>query len=111
MQVARLVEPRAERSLAAKLRQMVRAVQLERRLGKDGVLDLYLALAPYGGPVEGVRAASLAYFGREPAGSPSPRVRSSSPCRRRRKPGARTATRRRPGAPATGCWGSRRRGA
>ncbi|WP_245435881.1 penicillin-binding protein 1C [Methylobacterium sp. V23] len=67
MQVARLVEPRAERSLAAKLRQMVRAVQLEQRLGKDGVLDLYLALAPYGGPVEGLRAASLAYFGREPA--------------------------------------------
>ena len=67
MQVARLVEPRAGRSLAAKLRQMVRAVQLERRLGKDGVRDLYLALAPYGGPVEGLRAASLAYFGREPA--------------------------------------------
>ncbi|WP_431311040.1 penicillin-binding protein 1C [Methylobacterium nigriterrae] len=67
MQVARLVEPRSERSLLAKLRQMVRAVQLERRLGKAGVLDLYLALAPYGGPVEGLRAASLAYFGREPA--------------------------------------------
>lgn len=67
MQVARLVEPRTERSLPAKLRQMVRAVQLERRLGKAGLLDLYLALAPYGGPVEGVRAASLAYFGREPA--------------------------------------------
>ncbi|MFG5118555.1 penicillin-binding protein 1C [Methylorubrum sp. POS3] len=67
MQVARLVEPRAERSLRAKLRQMIRAVELERRLGKAGVLDLYLALAPYGGPVEGLRAASLAYFGREPA--------------------------------------------
>ena len=67
MQVARLVEPRAERSLAAKLRQVVRALELERRLGKAGLLDLYLALAPYGGPVEGVRAASLAYFGREPA--------------------------------------------
>ncbi|WP_348645187.1 penicillin-binding protein 1C [Methylobacterium sp. BTF04] len=67
MQVARLVEPRPERSLTAKLRQMVRAVQLERRLGKAGLLDLYLALAPYGGPVEGLRAASLAYFGREPA--------------------------------------------
>ncbi|WP_407520624.1 penicillin-binding protein 1C [Methylobacterium oryzisoli] len=66
MQVARLVEPRAERSLAAKLRQMARAVELERRLGKDGILRLYLALAPYGGPVEGVRAASLAYFGHEP---------------------------------------------
>ncbi|MGV7031779.1 penicillin-binding protein 1C [Methylobacterium symbioticum] len=67
MQVARLVEPRAERSLAAKLRQMLRAHALEARLGKHGVLDLYLALAPYGGPVEGVRAASLAYLGREPA--------------------------------------------
>ncbi|WP_375453418.1 penicillin-binding protein 1C [uncultured Methylobacterium sp.] len=67
MQVARLVEPRPGRSLAAKLRQMVRAVELERRLGKAGVLELYLALAPYGGPVEGVRAAALAYFGREPA--------------------------------------------
>ncbi|HJE22816.1 MAG TPA: penicillin-binding protein 1C [Methylorubrum populi] len=67
MQVARLVEPRTERSLLAKLRQMIRAVALERSLGKAGVLDLYLALAPYGGPVEGIRAASLAYFGREPA--------------------------------------------
>ena len=67
MQVARLVEPRSERSILAKLRQMVRALELERTLGKAGVLDLYLALAPYGGPVEGVRAASLAYFGREPA--------------------------------------------
>ncbi|ACA14974.1 penicillin-binding protein 1C [Methylobacterium sp. 4-46] len=66
MQVARLVEPRAERSLAAKLRQVRGAVALERRLGKAGVLRLYLALAPYGGPLEGVRAASLAYFGHEP---------------------------------------------
>jgi len=66
MQVARLVEPRRERSLEAKLRQMVRAVTLERHLGKSGLLDLYLALAPYGGPLEGVRAASVAYFGREP---------------------------------------------
>ncbi|GBU17968.1 MAG: penicillin-binding protein 1C [Methylobacterium sp. CG08_land_8_20_14_0_20_71_15] len=67
MQVARLVEPRPERSLAQKLRQGLRAIELERRLGKRGVLELYLALAPYGGPVEGLRAASFAYFGREPA--------------------------------------------
>ncbi|MCF4126062.1 penicillin-binding protein 1C [Methylobacterium sp. SyP6R] len=67
MQVARLIEPRGERSLTAKLRQIARAIELERRLGKDGVLRLYLALAPYGGPIEGLRAASLAYFGREPA--------------------------------------------
>ena len=66
MQVARLLEPRTERSLTAKLRQMVRAIELEYRLGKDEVLALYLSLAPYGGNLEGVRAASLAYFGKEP---------------------------------------------
>lgn len=66
MQVARLMEPRTERSLAAKLRQMVRAVQLEQVLNKDEILSLYLALAPFGGNIEGVRAASLSYFGKEP---------------------------------------------
>ena len=67
MQVARLIEPRSERSVAAKLLQMVRAIQIERRLTKTQILDLYLTHAPYGGNLEGVRAASLAYFGREPA--------------------------------------------
>jgi penicillin-binding protein 1C len=66
MQVARLLEPRAERSFTAKLRQIVRAVEIERHLGKDEVLTLYLSLAPYGGNLEGVRAAALAYFGKEP---------------------------------------------
>ncbi len=66
MQVARLLEPRQRRSLGAKLRQAVRAVQLERALSKDEILGLYLTLAPYGGNLEGVRAASLAYFGKEP---------------------------------------------
>ena len=66
MQVARLLEPRSERSLSAKLRQMVRAVQLERALTKDEILSLYLSLAPYGGNLEGTRAASLSYFGKEP---------------------------------------------
>ncbi len=66
MQVARLLEPRAERSFTAKLRQMVRAVEIERRLSKDEILALYFSLAPYGGNLEGIRAASLAYFGKEP---------------------------------------------
>lgn len=66
MQVARLIEPRTERSLGAKLRQVARALQIERRLSKGQILDLYLRLAPYGGNLEGVRAASLAYFGKEP---------------------------------------------
>lgn len=66
MQLARLMEPRRERSVAAKLRQAVRALQIERQLGKDEILNLYLALAPFGGNLEGVRAASTAYFGKEP---------------------------------------------
>ncbi len=42
MQVARLLEPRAERSYFAKFRQMVRAVEIERQLTKDQILALYL---------------------------------------------------------------------
>jgi penicillin-binding protein 1C len=66
MQVARLLEPRSSRTFSAKLRQVVRAIEIERALTKDQVLALYLDLAPYGGNIEGIRAASLAYFGKEP---------------------------------------------
>jgi penicillin-binding protein 1C len=66
MQVARLLEPRPDRTLPAKLRQAVRAIQLEHTLSKDDILNLYLSLAPYGGNLEGIRAATLAYFGHEP---------------------------------------------
>jgi penicillin-binding protein 1C len=66
MQLARLLEPRRQRSVYAKLRQMVRAFEIERQLTKDQILDLYLTLAPYGGNLEGIRAASIAYFGKEP---------------------------------------------
>ena len=66
MQLARLIEPRQRRSIYAKLHQMVRALQLEYELPKSQILDLYLTLAPFGGNLEGIRAASLAYFGKEP---------------------------------------------
>ncbi|HEY3791592.1 MAG TPA: penicillin-binding protein 1C [Bradyrhizobium sp.] len=66
MQLARLMEPRRERSVYAKLRQMVRAIEIERQLTKSQILNLYLALAPYGGNLEGIRSASIAYFGKEP---------------------------------------------
>ncbi|MGA8387611.1 MAG: transglycosylase domain-containing protein, partial [Pseudolabrys sp.] len=66
MQLARLLEPREHRTVGAKLRQIVRAVEIEHALRKADILALYLTLAPYGGNLEGVRAASLAYFGKEP---------------------------------------------
>ncbi len=66
MQLARLMEPRRERSVYAKIRQIVRALEIERKMSKEQILDLYLAMAPFGGNLEGIRAASIAYFGKEP---------------------------------------------
>ena len=66
MQVARLLEESGTGKMGGKLRQMRVALALEQRLSKDQILQLYLLLAPYGGNLEGVRAASLAYFGKEP---------------------------------------------
>ena len=65
MQVARLMEPR-ERTVFAKAMQVARAVQLDWHYSKDEILEHYLTLAPYGGNLEGIRAASLAWFGKEP---------------------------------------------
>ena len=66
MQVARLLEESGTGAMSGKLRQMRVALALERRLTKDQILQLYLHLAPYGGNLEGIRAATLAYFGKEP---------------------------------------------
>ncbi len=65
MQAVRLLE-RRPRTVPAKLIEMAEVLGLERHLGKDDILGLYLTLAPFGGNLEGVRAASLAYFGKEP---------------------------------------------
>ena len=65
MQVARLLEPRP-RTLLSKGIEMARAVQLESRFSKKNILSIYLTLAPFGGNIEGVRAASHAYFNKPP---------------------------------------------
>ncbi len=65
MQLARLIEPRP-RNLGSKLVEIVRAFQIEQRLSKRQILAAYLTMAPYGGNLEGVRAASRAYFGHDP---------------------------------------------
>jgi penicillin-binding protein 1C len=67
MQVARILEPPKSRGIFTKLFQMMRAVQLEERYSKDEILSFYLTLAPFGGNLEGVRAASLSYFGKDPS--------------------------------------------
>ncbi|MGO4220485.1 penicillin-binding protein 1C [Lysobacter sp. TAF61] len=67
MQVARILDPALRtgtRTPPAKLRQLLRALQLEVHLSKRGILALYLQRAPFGGTVEGVEAASWAYLGK-----------------------------------------------
>jgi len=59
MQVARLLENSGTGKLRGKRRQMRVALALERRYSKDQILGMYLAHAPYGGAVEGLRAGSL----------------------------------------------------
>ncbi|MCC7095824.1 MAG: penicillin-binding protein 1C [Thermomonas sp.] len=68
MQVARIVDPKLHgkgtRSVGGKLRQILRALQLEAHLSKREILTIYLERAPFGGTIEGVEAASWAYLGK-----------------------------------------------
>ncbi len=64
MQTARLLEPRP-RTVRSKLIEMFRAWQLERRFSKREILEIYLTLAPFGGNIEGVKAAAYAYLGHD----------------------------------------------
>lgn len=61
-QLVRMLEQRP-RTLWSKLVESHRALTLELHLSKAEILDAYLTFAPYGGNLEGVEAASLAYFG------------------------------------------------
>lgn len=63
MQVARLFHPHSK-TVSGKLYQIFRAFQLEFYHSKTEILNLYLNYAPFGGPVEGVQAASFAYLGK-----------------------------------------------
>ena len=83
---------------------MARAVQLTAHYSKPQILAMYLTLAPYGGNIEGVRAASLAYFQKPPDNSPMQRRPCWSPCRAARNACVRTATRRPPCKRRAMCW-------
>ncbi|WP_343133210.1 penicillin-binding protein 1C [Dyella sp. M7H15-1] len=63
MQVARIIEP-IPHTFMGKIMQIFRALQLEIHLSKAQILGLYLDHAPFGGPIQGVEAASWAYLGK-----------------------------------------------
>ena len=66
MQLARLLEGGPTRSAGGKFRQALSALALERTADKTAILTAYLTVAPYGGNLEGLRAGSLAWLGKEP---------------------------------------------
>jgi penicillin-binding protein 1C len=66
MQVARLLYPQ-KRTLLNKIVESFRAFQLEVNYSKKEILALYLNLIPYGGNIEGAKAASVFYFGKLPS--------------------------------------------
>ncbi len=56
----------SERSLPRKFKELVLALQIERKFSKDEILQMYLNEAPYGGTAIGIAAAAERYFGIEP---------------------------------------------
>lgn len=62
MQLARLRFGLQTQNIPGKLQQIYRALQLELHYSKDEILEAYFNLAPYGGNIEGIAAASLIYF-------------------------------------------------
>ena len=65
MQIARMIEPKP-RTVKSKLIEILRAMQLELHYSKSELLELYFNIAPYGGNIEGIGAASYFYFDKSP---------------------------------------------
>ena len=65
MQVARMLHPEP-RTFLNKFKEIFRALQLETHFSKQEILDMYFNLLPYGGNVEGIKAASLIYLHKNP---------------------------------------------
>ena len=63
-QLAKLLVTGGERSPVRKLRELLYAVEMEQTLGKNRILRLYLASAPWGPGLCGAEAASKHYFSR-----------------------------------------------
>ena len=64
MQVARIKYNLDTRRPAGKLVQIAAAIYIDAFYSKNEIMQAYLNLAPYGGNIEGVGAASLVYFHR-----------------------------------------------
>lgn len=65
MQVCRMLEPK-DRNIFSKVKEALGALYLTMHYGRDEILTMYLTMAPFGGNIEGVTAASYQYFNHSP---------------------------------------------
>lgn len=105
MQTVRLLQP-GDHGLLYKLRQIAKALALERSYTKQQILDLYLTLAPFGGNLEGVRAAAWTYFGKEPLHLTAAEAALLVALPQAPAVAGPTGIRKRQGGPAIECFGA-----
>lgn len=53
-----------DKKISRKIKEWILALKLEKALGKEEILALYLNESPYGGAMYGIEQASLAFFGK-----------------------------------------------
>lgn len=56
-----------ERTITRKIKELVLAIEIERKFSKDDILQMYLNESPYGGTAWGIAAAAETYFGKKPS--------------------------------------------
>ncbi len=66
-QVAKNALLTQDRTITRKIKDIVLALQIEKKYSKDEILQMYLNEVPYGGTTWGVEAASKTYFGKSAA--------------------------------------------
>lgn len=66
MQVARMKYGLNTRRVGGKLKQIAAAIYIDAMYSKHEILEAYLNLAPYGGNIESIGAASIIYFDKLP---------------------------------------------
>jgi penicillin-binding protein 1A len=64
MQLARNISFSLEQTFIRKFKEMLLALQLERELSKDEILELYFNVVPFGKRAYGAQAAAYIYYGR-----------------------------------------------
>lgn len=67
MQLARRLFHLETRTVAGKLKQIAAALWLSVRYSKRDILEAHVNLLPYGGNVQGIGAASVVYFDKQPS--------------------------------------------